>query len=61
MAHDTRNHLHKLLKKFDHAMLVSRAPEGGVQAISYAFAAARAFVAGARPSRGLDRHAKVKL
>ena len=32
MAHDKRDHLHKLLKKFDHAMLVSRTPEGGVRA-----------------------------
>ena len=32
MAEDTREHLHKLLKKFDHAMLVSRTPEGAMHA-----------------------------
>jgi general stress protein 26 len=32
MAQDTREHLHKLLKKFDHAMLVSRTPGGAMHA-----------------------------
>jgi general stress protein 26 len=32
MAHDTREHLHKLLKKFDHALLVSTTAEGRMHA-----------------------------
>jgi general stress protein 26 len=32
MAHDTREHLHKLLKKFNHAMLVSATPEDTMHA-----------------------------
>jgi general stress protein 26 len=32
MAHDTREHLHKLLSKFEHAMLVSRSADGRMHA-----------------------------
>jgi hypothetical protein len=56
MAHDPRDHLHKLLKRFDHAMLVARAPEGGLHARPMAVAHA-----GEKPRTGPDQHAKVKL